>query len=72
MDGKLLNSEGVHLATILGSEIFDPSGHKLYDLRGAKIYKTTGELVGHLRPQGSEKRLDKATDKLFPLRSPRR
>ena len=71
MDGKILNSEGSHVATIHGTEIFDPSGDKLYDLRGTKIYKTTGELIGHLS-KGSEKRLDKATDKLFPPRSPRR
>jgi hypothetical protein len=51
MDGKILNSEGFHVATILGSEIFDPAGGKLYDLKGTRIYKTTGELVGIFVPR---------------------
>jgi hypothetical protein len=66
MDGNIFNSEGHHVARVRGTEIFDLSGNKLYDLRGANIYKVTGELVGHLSAVGSEKRLDKSTDKLFP------
>ena len=42
MDGKLLNSEGRHVANVVGTDVFDLSGKKLYDLRGANIYKTTG------------------------------
>jgi hypothetical protein len=42
-------------------------GEKLYDLRGANIYKLNGDLVSHLSDaHGTEKRLDKATDRLFP------
>lgn len=65
MDGKLLNSEGRHVANVVGTDVFDLSGKKLYDLRGANIYKTTGELVGHLSSLAS-RRLDKSTDRLFP------
>ena len=43
------------------------SGQKLYDLKGSNIYKLNGDLVGHLPDaRGEKKRLDKATDKLFP------
>jgi hypothetical protein len=50
----------------MGGEIFGLKGQKLYDLKGLKIYKLNGDLVGHLSdPRGAEKRLDKATDKLF-------
>ena len=42
-------------------------GQKLYDLKGSNIYKLNGDLVGHLSDaRGAVKRLDKATDKLFP------
>jgi hypothetical protein len=35
--------------------------------KGSNIYKLNGDLVGHLsNARGAEKRLDKATDKLFP------
>jgi hypothetical protein len=67
MDGKIFNSQGVHVATVRDSTIFSLSGEKLYDLRGINIYKLSGELVGHLASAGaSKKHLDKATDKLFP------
>jgi hypothetical protein len=47
--------------------VFGNQGQKLYDLKGSKIYKLNGDLVGHLSgARGAEKRLDKATDKLFP------
>ena len=66
MDGNIFSSQGVHVATIRGASIFSLKGEKLYDLRGANIYKLSGELVGHLaNTNASEKRLDKATDKLF-------
>jgi hypothetical protein len=66
MDGKIFNSEGQFIALIRANAIYDPSGYKLYDLKGQNIYKITGELVGHLNSTGAEKRLDKSTDKLFP------
>jgi hypothetical protein len=51
---------------VVGSHIFDRSGNKLYDLKGTKIYRLSGELIGHLNDaRGSEKRLDKAADRLF-------
>jgi hypothetical protein len=65
MDGNIFNSQGVREAAVIGSSIFSPTGKKLYDLRGTKIYKLSGELVGHLA-NVSERRLDRATDKLFP------
>jgi hypothetical protein len=39
----------------------------LYELKGTKIYRVSGELIGHLDDvSGSETlRLDKAADRLF-------
>jgi hypothetical protein len=69
MDGNILNSEGIRVGVVLGPNIFDLTGKKLYTLRGAKIYRPSGELVGHLSDaRGSEKRLDRSTDKLFPAK----
>jgi hypothetical protein len=65
--GDIFNSKGVHVGTVAGEEIFGLQGQKLYDLKGSKIYKLNGDLVGHLSARGAEKRLDKATDKLFPV-----
>jgi hypothetical protein len=67
VNGNVLNSKGVHVGVVVGVEIFGLRGQKLYELKGSKIYKLNGDLVGHLSdPRGAEKRLDKATDKLFP------
>ena len=66
MDGNIFNSRGVRVAIILGPAIFDLKGKKLYDLRGINIYKLSGELLGHLaNAEGTDRHLDKATDKLF-------
>ncbi len=68
MDGNIFNSQGVHVAIVRGSSIFSLRGEKLYDLRGVNIYKLSGELDGHLASMtASERHLDKATDKLFPV-----
>jgi hypothetical protein len=65
--GKIFNTQGVHVATVIGSSIFGLRGEKLYDLRGTNIYKLSGELVGHLATAvGGDKHLGKVTDKLFP------
>jgi hypothetical protein len=67
MNGNIFNSRGVHVATVIGSSIFSLRGEKLYDVRGTNIYRLSGELVGHLpNVSASERRLDRATDKLFP------
>lgn len=65
MDGRILNSEGKHVANIRAQEVYNLAGAKLYDLRGQKIYKKTGELVGHLSAAAGDRRLDKSTDRLF-------
>jgi hypothetical protein len=57
MDGKIFNSQGVHVAIVRGQNILSLSGEKLFDLRGVKIYKTTGELVGHLANASAADRL---------------
>jgi sporulation protein YlmC with PRC-barrel domain len=70
MSGIIFNSEGVHVGVVQGMDIFDLKGKKLYALNGVKIYRLSGELVGHLSDaRGSEKRLDRATDKLFPAKN---
>ena len=67
VNGNVLNSQGVHVGVVMGDEVFGLKGQKLYDLKGSKIYKLNGDPVGHLSDaRGAEKRLDKATDKLFP------
>ena len=68
MNGNILNSKGVHVGVVSGDAIFGLKGQKLYDLKGSNIYKLNGDLVGHLLldARGKGKRLDKATDKLFP------
>jgi sporulation protein YlmC with PRC-barrel domain len=69
VNGNILNSKGVHVGTVTGAEIFDLKGEKLYDLKGVNIYRMSGELVGHLNDaHGSEKRLDRSTDRLFPVK----
>jgi hypothetical protein len=69
MDGNILSSQGVHVAIARGPAIYDLKGIKLYHLKGAKIYRLSGELVGHLNNvAGTEKRLDRSTDRLFPGR----
>ena len=67
MDGVIFNSRGNRVGTVLGPSIFDLGGQKLYDLKGTNVYKLSGELVGHFSAdsRGSQKRLDKSTDKLF-------
>ena len=67
MSGNIFNSRGVLVGIVVGPEIFDPAGRKLYDLKGVNIHRPSGELVGHLSDtRGSEKRLDRSTDRLFP------
>ena len=69
MNGNILNSEGIRVGVVLGPNIFDLTGKKLYKLKGGNIYRPSGGLVGHLSDaRGSEKRLDRSTDKLFPSR----
>ena len=69
MNDNIFNSEGIHVAVVLGPDIFDLTGKKLYTLKGVNIYRPSGELVGHLNDaRGSEKRLDRFADRLFPSR----
>ena len=63
---NIFNSNGVHVAVVVGSEIFDLKGNKLYKLRGTNIYRLSGELLGHLtHAGGSDKHLNRSTDRLF-------
>ena len=67
MDGNIFNSKGVHVGVVSGAEVYGRKGQKLYDLKGSNIYKLNGDLVGHLPDaHDKERRLDKATDRLFP------
>jgi hypothetical protein len=68
MNGKIFNSQGIHVGVVVGDEVFGLKGQKLYDLKGSNIYKLNGDLVGHLLSDARDKlkRLDKTTDKLFP------
>jgi hypothetical protein len=66
VNGDIFDSKGFHVGVVIGPAIFDLKGKKLYDLKGTNIYRLSGELVGHLNDtSGSERRLDKATDRLF-------
>jgi hypothetical protein len=69
MSGNIFNSNGIHVGVVEGAAIFDLRGQKLYHLKGINIYRLSGELVGHLNgAQGSDKRLDRFTDRLFSVR----
>jgi hypothetical protein len=63
----IYNSKGIHVGLVIGPAIFDLTGKLLYELKGTKIYRASGELVGHLHDaRGSETlRLHKAADRLF-------
>jgi hypothetical protein len=68
---NIFNSQGACVAVVVGSEIYDLAGNKLYDLRGLNIYLPSGELVGHMNDvRGSDKRLARSTDRLFPAHRP--
>jgi hypothetical protein len=65
--GNIFNSQGIHVAVVVDTEIFDLTGRKLYDLKGPNIYRPSGELVGHMNEaRGSDKHLARSTDRLFP------
>jgi hypothetical protein len=69
VSGNILNSNGTHVAVVNGGEVFDLDGQKIYELKGINLYRLSGELVGHLNSaRGTEKRLDRSTDRLFPVR----
>ena len=48
MKCDIYNSKGIHVGLVIGPAIFDLTGKLLYELKGTKIYRTSGELVGHL------------------------
>ena len=67
MNGKIFNSQGIHVGVVRGDEVFGLKGQKLYDLKGSNIYKLNGDLVVICRMRAARRSiLDKATDKLFP------
>jgi sporulation protein YlmC with PRC-barrel domain len=67
VNGNIFNSSGIRVGVFIDNVVFGLKGQKLYDLKGSNIYKLNGDLVGHLSDvRGKGKRLDKATDKLFP------
>ena len=69
MSGSIFNSNGTRVGVVDGATIFGLNGQELYHLKGINIYRLSGELVGHLNAtQGSDKRLDRSTDKLFSAR----
>jgi sporulation protein YlmC with PRC-barrel domain len=64
---NIINSKGIHVGVVTGTAILDLEGQKLYELKGINIYRLSGELVGHLNDaSGSEKRLNRSNDGLFP------
>ena len=67
MRAYIFNSDGIQVGVVRGPDMFDLTGKKLYTLKGVNIYRPSGELVGHLSDaKGSEKRLDRCTDRQFP------
>ena len=69
MSSNIFNSSGAHVGLVNGADIFDLKGQKIYHLKGINIYRLSGELVGHLNEAaGSDKRLDRSTDRLFSAR----
>jgi hypothetical protein len=69
VSGNILNCEGIPVGVVQGPDVFGLTGKKLYILKAGNIYRLSGELVGHLsEARGSEKRLDRSTDRLFPTK----
>ena len=69
MSGNIFNSKGTRVGVVDGATIFSLNGQELYHLNGINICRLSGELVGHLNgAHGSDKRLDRSSDKLFPTR----
>jgi hypothetical protein len=67
LDRRSVVRGNIHVGVVKGRNIFDLAGNKLYNLKGDNIYRLSGELVGHISAgQGTEKRLDRSTDRLFP------
>jgi hypothetical protein len=67
--GNIFNSDGIHVAVVNGGDVFDLDGQKIYELKGINLYRPSGELVGDLNgAPGTEKRLDRSTDRLLPVR----
>jgi hypothetical protein len=65
----IFNSDGIQVGVVRGPDMFDLTGKKRYTLKGVNIYRPSGELVGHLSgAKGSEKRLDRCSDRLFPAK----
>jgi hypothetical protein len=70
VSGNIFSSNGTHVAVLNGAEVFDLDGQKIYQLKGTNLYRLSGELVGHISSaHGTEKRLDRSTDRLFPVRA---
>lgn len=65
MDGRIVTSEGRYVAYIQANAIYNLDGKKLYDLKGQKIYRLTGDLVGSFNTPAGDRRLDKASERLF-------
>jgi hypothetical protein len=63
----LYNSKGDYVGLVIGPAIFDLTGKLLYELKGTKIYRESGELIGHLYRAGASEtlRLDRAAERLF-------
>jgi hypothetical protein len=69
MLGNIFNSKGTRVRVVDGATIFSLNGQELYHPNGINIYRLSGELIGHLNgAHGSDKRLDRSSDKLFPAR----
>jgi hypothetical protein len=66
MNGKIVSSQGVHVADFRGAVVYGLRGEPRFELRGLNIYRLSGELVGHVvDSSGSVRRLDKGGDRLF-------
>jgi hypothetical protein len=66
VDGKIFNSSGTYVAVMRDNAVLDLNGRKVHELKGTRIYKLSGELIGHLeRRNGSDARLSKSMDTLF-------
>jgi hypothetical protein len=69
MNSNILNSEGIHVAVVIGPDIFDLAGKRLYKLKGGNIYRLSGKFVGHLNHSiDAQRHLDRSTDRLFPIK----
>jgi hypothetical protein len=54
VSGNIFNSRGIHVGLVIGSEIFDLAGKKLYDLKGSTYIVRSANWWGIWTPREAQ------------------